>query len=207
MNDLLEFTKYYIAYSDLSKSNTSKLLTFVENATDNQLEYLLQTGYMVSEQEAIVEVSMVSALLKSASFHIDAISAFGFGNWLKSIPDAIDTAYQVGGQIGGKTMAAKSAFVAGAPPALAAGALATLIIWMSYKVTKAFLKKKVPDVCKKYKGDEKKQCIEKMNAYARKMRANDLQKSMAFCSKTKDPAKCKQKIAKKISAIRRGSND
>ena len=106
MNDLQLFSKYYIAYSNLSESDCDTLLNFVDEASDNQLEHLLQTGEMVKEENVneAAGVSIIQVLKGSTELHLKVISELGFGAWLKSLPGAIDAVWKLSSTfLGAKT--------------------------------------------------------------------------------------------------------
>lgn len=80
-------------------------------------------------------------------------------------------------------------------PALAVVAAAAVLGLAAYKNYFS----KAAKACKGKAGLEKKNCIAKFKKQAQRAKVTAMQKAMSQCSKSKDPATCKQKLQTKIT--------
>ncbi|MGD2071935.1 MAG: hypothetical protein PVG65_00390 [Candidatus Thorarchaeota archaeon] len=86
--------------------------------------------------------------------------------------------------------------------AIGGAALAALALYASYKVYKRFLSK-AARACRGLSGAEKTSCMKKYKVGAYNAQVKDLQAASKACAKSKNPAKCKASIAKKIYKIKK----
>ncbi|MGD2071934.1 MAG: hypothetical protein PVG65_00385 [Candidatus Thorarchaeota archaeon] len=85
---------------------------------------------------------------------------------------------------------------------LGAAVLVSLAIFGSYKVYKRFFSK-AAKACRGLSGKDKSACMKKHKRDARMNQIKDLKASASFCSKSKDPAKCKAGISKKVAKLQK----
>jgi Arc/MetJ-type ribon-helix-helix transcriptional regulator len=85
--------------------------------------------------------------------------------------------------------------------AIGAAALAALALYASYKVYKRFFSQSAK-ACRGKSGPERNQCLADFKKKALMAQIKDLQSATAGCSKTKNPAKCKAAIDKKIANLK-----
>ena len=199
MNDLKLFSSYYVSCTDLKESEIKIMLDYIYESPNSSVEKLLNR--VMAIEGATLDEGFLAALGISADWHIAAITKMGPGFWVKNLPGAFKSAWEVGGIVGGKAGAVKAVTAVGAPPVAAAA----LIIYLSFQVYKHFIKKKGNELCSKFKGDQKKECVKKLKETANKLRIKDLQRAAGMCTRTKNPEKCRSKIGKKISALQAGS--
>ncbi len=83
---------------------------------------------------------------------------------------------------------------------LAALTAAALVIYGGYKIYQRFFSQ-AAKACSKLSGSQRDQCVKKFRIDAMKTQISDLNKGMSTCSKSKDPAKCKQIISDKIKKL------
>lgn len=83
---------------------------------------------------------------------------------------------------------------------VAGGALALLVISLAFLVYRRFMSK-AAKACKKFKGEERKECIKKYREKAKQLKVQTLMQNRKVCSKTKNPQKCVEKINKKLRGM------
>jgi hypothetical protein len=84
---------------------------------------------------------------------------------------------------------------------IAGGAIALLIIAAAALVYRKFMSKAAKE-CRKYKGDEKNECLKRYREKAKQLKIKTLMQNKKECSKTKNPQKCVEKINKKLISLR-----
>lgn len=80
--------------------------------------------------------------------------------------------------------------------------LVALLLYASYKLYQRY-KVKMASSCDRLTGEERQECMKKVNERAKEARIADLQKSMVSCKKSNDPKKCTEMIKAKISKLRK----
>jgi len=110
--------------------------------------------------------------------------------------------------IGDKTGASGIAKKLGAPGKMAGVeggigvlALAALLAYGAYRTYKRFFSK-AATACKGKSGSEKTACMNKFKVTALNAQIKDLQAGSSACAKTKNPAKCKAVVAKKVAKLK-----
>jgi len=215
LTDIKYFAAHYIAFKDnLTEGEKGSLIKWIKVAPDDQIKSLLIRGDYKFHQEAVEQFDKVFWVLteiEPVGVAVKSAADFGF----RGIGDAkgfIGTVdmQQLGHQIdglarknvehgykAGKTAGQKLGLVHG----LATAAVAALIITVSYRFYKRFLSK-AARACKGKKFAEKTSCMNKYRRGAMKGQMLQLQNGVKICSKTKNPAKCKNKIVKKIKGLK-----
>ena len=85
--------------------------------------------------------------------------------------------------------------------AVGGAAIAALALYASYKVYKRFFSK-AAKACSGMSGADKTACMKKYKVGALNAQAKSLSSAGAKCSKSKDPAKCKAGIQKKVAGLK-----
>ena len=107
---------------------------------DSITQYIIEKDSHLNEKA----VTVMQALKWATKIHLKGIDNGGFGKWLKGLPGAIDAMYKLssfGGALTGKgsAFALKTTAAFAAPPLLAGGIIAGLIITVSFKVYKTYI--------------------------------------------------------------------
>jgi len=189
MNDIKLFAGYYVYFQEnLSNSDKITFFNFIKEATDNQVECLLLTGKMISE-EIIQEVDTVYSGWMD---DMHAITKSFNGDTGSSSYTALTNMIVKTGKMGYKKGQTKGALIVGGI------ALAALATTLAFKVYKNYLSR-AAKACQGKKGAEKQQCMRKVKMDARKQKIMSLTKAQSVCSKTKNPEKCVAKLKLKIA--------
>ena len=122
-------------------------------------------------------------------------------NVVKNVPKNIpkNVVKNVPGEAGKKVVAKKGTALAG--KTLPTLVIAAAVAAASYAVYKRFLSKSAR-ACSNQSGSAKTLCMQKYKKQATQARIRNMQSQMSKCNTTKDPTKCKAKIAKTISHLK-----
>ncbi len=172
LHDIKAFTTFYINEHDrLTEDDKDILYTFVDNANIDQLKNLLVTGKMTTHPLTEFRV---------APLHV------GIPAQTKGVFQAMSGKdYSIG-------------MIDGVTTGITAVALVALASAVAYKIYKRFLSK-AAKACNNKGGMEKTNCMAKFKKQATQAKIGVLQKGLSKCSKSKDPALCKNKLKVKIS--------
>ena len=88
---------------------------------------------------------------------------------------------------------------------LTAAAIAALVTYAAFKTYQRFFSK-AAKACKGQGGPQKTACMNKFKMQATQKQISELKNGMRACSKSKNPAKCKQSLAKRIAKLSNKSN-
>ncbi len=117
----------------------------------------------------------------------------------KARPHGLATRVGTAAATAGKAVTKFAGTTAG--KAVGGGALAALALYASYKIYKRFLSK-AARACKGMGGADKSACMKKYKVSALNAQIKSLSSAGAKCSKSKDPAKCKAGIQKKVAGLK-----
>jgi len=183
MSDIKLFAGYYVYFQEnLSNKDKITFFNFIKEATDNQVECLLLTGKMISEERVLEFYS------KDLTTVIDALPHQTSGDVINSLARVLNkhTAQGVAkGQIQG-------AVVTGGI------VIAALAATLAAKLYKSYFSK-AARACKGKKGVEKQKCMRNAKMAATKEKIIALAKAQGVCSKSKQPEKCVAKLKLKIA--------
>ena len=175
--DLKIFTMFYInEHDNLTKKEKLELMLFVREASKEQVGYLLITGE--------VQNKLTESHLRTLNEGITGTAWRALGVTPIS-KDPVTSIYTFGMSHGFKL-------------GMGAAALAALAGVIGYKVYQAYLSK-AARACKGKSGPAKTDCMVKFKKAGVMKRIEAMKKVEANCSKTKDPEKCKFKIARQIA--------
>ncbi len=172
------FALEYIKEQDnLTKDDKLQLAYFVRDSNDSQVESLLLGGTMLSEEEA-------------NKFLGEAIDPSMLGNLIRGGPDLASQAASLG-----------QAAILQSAAVVAAGIIAAgFIVYRNYF-------SKIGKKCRDYQGVPKKLCLATVRGSATSKHIQKLQASKKLCSKSKDPAKCSNKVDQKIEKLKSKLNN
>lgn len=204
--DIQYFAAHYVAFKDnLNEQEKGFLIKWIKENSDDEIKSLLITGDYKFQQESVDQFDEVFWVLNEASYatlakmgiqgRIEDKGIVNIDKLLKYIRNVKTDQYMQGIKSANKNMLKFGG------NALAVAAISALVITISYKVYKNYLSK-AAKACKGRKGIEKQSCMNKFKRDAMKKQVADLSKGSQACVKTKDPAKCKAKIGKKIQSVK-----
>jgi len=231
MNDLQLFAKCFVECSDVKLEEKETLFDFIDVAEDYEIMNLLMTGSpdFLSEDEkakiydkfqntvafplvvmehlpALLENSDFASMLTTEAFDVevpDFITNF-FANLSKKVSGIksydFDKLKLYLDKLDVKSFVSYAEKMMKSTTGLAAATVAAIFLFLAVKYLKNRLSA-ANKACKKFKGQEKKQCIAKYKIDIIKGQIAILKKGLAQCKKTKDPAKCQKKIMKKINKL------
>lgn len=223
--DLRTFATFYVHFLEMDKEKKDKFYSFIREANEDQLTYLVDFRKMKS---VLTEQDFL--LLQEQSMATKA------GRWLKDVTvgrtptekakdfasdvggkagEVAGKAYGKAGEIAGKISGGYSALVQKAidygkthgvqiPPAylhgVAAATAAAILATVAYKIYKRFFSA-AAKACAK--APDKSACMKKFKMQALSKQAAALQAGMAGCSHSKNPAQCKSKLQARLAKVRK----
>jgi hypothetical protein len=215
--DLKLFAKCYINVSENSLADKKALYTFVEQASEDQVWYLLMHGQMAKEsylneidwvqttkflskikfpgEEWFRDYSMkasVKGVSKGATKYYETHSS------LDPLIRYINT-LQAGNKAGELALTKTYTLLKGGA-ILGATAVAAMILWMAVKAVRGDFGKFKQ--CMKLPKESQKGCKEAVQKMIWQKELKTMLGAKKFCQKSKDPSKCTAKVDKKIASIR-----
>ncbi len=203
LNDIQYFATHYVAFkNNLGENDKGYLINWIKTSSDDQIKSLLIRGDYKFQQESVDLFDKTFNFLNEANV-FPGISGYlqkGSGDFLGNInmSQLLGHIEKVKNQA---HAAGKSGAMSNVTTGLATAAIAALVITVAYKTYKRFLSK-AAKACNNKGGALKTSCMNKYKRDAMKKQVSDLAKGSTACSKTKDPAKCKQKIQTKIRRLK-----
>jgi hypothetical protein len=177
------FASTYVTESDLTVDQKVELINFIRVAEKDDILALLVTGSPV-----LTESASVDNLVKTELFIESVIDEYS-NSFAHNYDD-------YGRQIGKMQLTGKGKVAA----SIAAATVAAAAVAGAYKIYKNYFSK-AARACKGKEGDAKQACMKKFKADAVKAEISALKSGMSKCAKSKDPAKCKAAIQKKIQGL------
>lgn len=228
LSPLQIYAKYYINLQEKVTVNEKRqVYNFIDNASTHQLIALLTEGKMRAVK-TIEETLLESKFNKSGVGFLAEIDSESIAKYAQTArihgKAAMTTAkdyvnnhsnvakYHAGeakdkasswtsAQIKKLTDMAANGHMPEINRPLAAISLAALILTVGYVAYKKYFDK-AEQACKTKKGTDKSACLKKFKNDAVKAQISAITKSKSSCSKSKNPKRCNDEIAKKVQKLR-----